>query len=170
MTRAAIGGWQANAIAFWQSGEPYTITDGQNLINLPNTSSDRPNQISGQSCQASNPTIHDWVNYNAFQQQAIGNPGNEGRAQCYGPDWRGLDFSIFKDFQFTEKYRLSFRAEAYNITNTPQFALPGAAISSWTVKDAPAGIPTSAGAFGQITASNIGFTPRVMQLALKMTF
>jgi hypothetical protein len=170
LTRAAIGGWQANAIAFWQSGEPYTVTDGQNLINLPNVSSDRPNQVSGQSCQAANPSINDWINYNAFQQQAIGNPGNEGRAQCYGPDWRGLDFSIFKDFTFAEKYRLSFRAEAYNITNTPQFALPNAAISSWTVKDNPAGIPTNAGAFGQITASNVGFTPRVMQLALKFTF
>jgi hypothetical protein len=170
LERAAIGGWQANAIAFWQSGEPYTVTDGQNLINLPNVSSDRPNQISGQSCQASNPSINAWINYNAFQQQSIGNPGNEGRAQCYGPDWRGLDFSIFKDFFISEKYRLSFRAEAYNITNTPQFALPNSAISSWTVKDAPAGIPTNAGAFGQITASNVGFTPRVMQLALKFTF
>jgi len=170
LTKAAIGGWQVNAIAFWQSGEPYTVTDGQNLINLPNTTSDRPNMIAGQSCQAANPTIYDWINYNAFQQQAIGNPGNEGRAQCYGPDWRGLDFSVFKDFLFAEKYRVSFRAEAYNITNTPQFALPGAAISSWTVKDNPAGLPTNAGAFGQITASNVGFTPRVMQLALKFTF
>jgi len=170
LTRAAIGGWQANAIAFWQSGEPYTVTDGQNLINLPNVSSDRPNQVSGQSCQAANPSINDWINYNAFQQQAIGNPGNEGRAQCYGPDWRGLDFSIFKDFFVTEKYRLSFRAEAYNITNTPNFALPNAAISSWTVKDNPAGIPTNAGAFGQITSSNVGFTPRVIQLALKLIF
>ena len=134
-----------NAIAFWQSGEPYTVTDGQNLINLPNITSDRPNQISGQSCQASNPSIHDWINYNAFQQQPIGNPGNEGRAQCYGPQWRGLDFSVFKDFTFAEKYKLSFRAEAYNITNTPNFALPNAAISSWTVSRSPAGIPTNAG-------------------------
>ena len=170
LTKMAIGGWQMNAIAFWQSGEPYTVTDGQNLINLPNITSDRPNQISGQSCQASNPSIHDWINYNAFQQQPIGNPGNEGRAQCYGPQWRGLDFSLFKDFTFTEKYKLSFRAEAYNITNTPNFALPNAVISSWTVSRSPAGIPTNAGAFGQITATNIGFTPRVLQLALKMTF
>ncbi len=36
--KTAIGGWQVNAIAFWQSGEPYTVTDGQNLINLPNIS------------------------------------------------------------------------------------------------------------------------------------
>jgi hypothetical protein len=38
------------------------------------------------------------------------------------------------------------------------------------VKDNPAGIATNAGAFGQITATNIGFTPRVIQLALKMVF
>jgi hypothetical protein len=170
LMKTAIGGWQMNAIAFWQSGEPFTVTDGQNLINLPNTTSDRPNMIAGQSCQASNPSIFAWLNYNAFQQQSIGNPGNEGRAQCYGPAWRGLDFSLFKDFTLTEKYRLSFRAEAYNITNTANFALPGAVISSWTVSRSPAGIATNAGTFGQITATNIGFTPRVIQLALKMTF
>jgi hypothetical protein len=170
LTKAAIGGWQVNAIAFWQSGEPYTITDGQNLINLPNTSSDRPNVVAGQSCQAANPSIHDWVNYNAFQQQNIGNPGNEQRAGCYGPQWRDLDLSIFKDFAFMERYRLSFRVEAYNITNTPNWSLPNSAISSWTVSRNPAGIPTSAGAFGQITATNLGFTPRVVQLALKFNF
>jgi hypothetical protein len=71
---------------------------------------------------------------------------------------------------FTEKYRLSFRAEAYNLTNTPNFALPNSAIAGWTVSRNPAGVPTSAGAFGQITSTNIGFTPRVLQLALKMTF
>jgi hypothetical protein len=169
-TKLAIGGWQANAIAFWQSGQPFTVTDGQNLVNLPNTTSDRPNQISGQPCIASNPSIHQWINYNAFQQQAIGNPGNEGRGQCTGPQWRGLDLSAFKDFTIAEKFRVSLRAEAYNITNTPNFALPISAISSWTVSRSPAGIPTTAGAFGQITATNIGFTPRVMQLALKMTF
>ena len=168
--KAALGGWQVNAIAFWQSGEPYTVTDGQNLINLPNITSDRPNVVPGQSCQAANPSISDWINLNAFQQQAIGNPGSEQRAGCFGPAWRSIDFSMFKNFQITEKYKLEFRAEAYNITNTPNFSLPNAAISSWTVKDNPAGIATNAGAFGQITATNVGFTPRVIQLAMKLNF
>lgn len=168
--RTAIGGWQVNAIAFWQSGEPYTVTDNQNLINLPNLTADRPNQIAGQSCQAANPSIHDWINYNAFQQQPIGFAGNEGRAQCYGPHWRSLDFSVFKDFAVTEKLKLSFRAEAYNVTNTANFALPVAAISGWTVKRDPSGIATNAGSFGQIISTNIGFTPRVMQLALRLSF
>lgn len=168
--KQVINGWQANAIFFWQSGEPYTVTDGQNLVNLPNTSSDRPNMVGGQSCQAAHPSIFDWVNYNAFQQQAIGNPGNEQRAGCYGPDWRELDFSLFKDFPIKERYRVSLRAEAYNITNTPNWSLPNSAISTWTVKDQPQGIATNAGAFGQITATNVGFTPRVVQLALKFVF
>jgi hypothetical protein len=169
-TKTVIGGWQVNTISFWQSGEPFTVIDGQNLINLPNITSDRPNQISGQSCAAANQSNFDWINYNAFQQQPIGGPGNEGRGQCYGPHWRAVDFSVFKEFQVAEKYKLSFRAEAYNITNTANFALPATTISSWTVSRNPAGIPTNAGAFGQITATNIGFTPRVIQLALKMTF
>ncbi len=170
ITKTLLGGWQANTIAFWQSGEPFTVTDGQNLINLPNTSSDRPNVIAGQSCVVSNPTIHNWINLAAFQQQAIGNPGDEQRAGCYGPHWRSVDFSLFKTFTVHEKYKMSFRAEAYNISNTANFSLPNSAISSWTVKDNPAGVATSAGAFGQITATNLGFTPRVIQLALKLNF
>jgi len=168
--KAATAGWQINAIAFWQSGEPYTVTDNQNLINLPNLSVDRPNQIPGQSCQAANPSIRNWINLNAFRQQPIGFAGDEGRAQCLGPHWRSLDFSVFKDFAITEKFKVSFRAEAYNITNTPNFSLPVAAISGWTVSKNPTGVPTSAGSFGQIISTNLGFTPRVMQLALRLSF
>ncbi|HLH39878.1 MAG TPA: TonB-dependent receptor [Bryobacteraceae bacterium] len=167
--KQVIGGWQANSIFFWQSGEPFTVMAGQNLINLPNVSSDRPNMVAGQSCEVANPTIHQWINLNAFYQQPIGHPGNEQRAGCYGPNWREVDLSLFKDFPIKERYRLSFRAEAYNISNTPNFSLPNSTISSWTASDAT-GRPTTAGAFGQITATNIGFTPRVMQLALKLIF
>ena len=66
-------------------------------------------------------------------------PEMKGALSATARHWRGLDFSLFKDFTITEKYRLSFRAEAYNITNTPNFALPNAAISSWTVKTQPGG-------------------------------
>jgi hypothetical protein len=170
LTKLAIGGWQINTIAFWQSGQPFSVLDNQNLINLPNVTSDRPNMVSGQSCTVSNWTLTHYINLNAFQQQAIGNPGNEGRDQCYGPHWREVDLSVFKDFSFAEKYKLSFRVEGYNISNTTNFALPNFSISGWTVSRNPAGIPTSAGAFGQITSTNLGFTPRVIQLALKLNF
>jgi hypothetical protein len=168
--RQIESGWQVNTIAFWQSGQPFTVLDGQNLINLPNTTSDRPNWIAGQPCTVDNGGLRNYINLNAFQQQPIGKPGAEGRNQCYGPHWRSVDFSLFKDFPITEKYRLSFRAEAFNISNTPNFSLPNITISSWTASRQPQGIPTNAGTFGQITATNIGFTPRVIQLALKLNF
>ena len=168
--KTLVAGWQVNAISFWQTGQPFTVTDGQNLINLPNTTSDRPNQISGQSCTTGDGSLSNFINLNAFQQQPLGFPGNEARAQCYGPHWRATDFSVFKDFQLTEKFKLSFRAEGYNISNTANFSNPNSAISSWTVSSSPAGVPTHAGSFGQITATNIGFTPRVVQLALKLNF
>src|SRR5262249_7020455 len=92
------------------------------------------------------------------------------RDQCYGPHWREVDLSVFKDFALNEKYKLSFRVKAYNISNTTNFSLPNFNISGWTVSRNPAGIPTTAGAFGQITSTNIGFTPRVIELALKLNF
>ena len=170
LKKVLLGDWQLNTVAFYQSGQPFTVIDGQNLINLPNTTSDRPNMIAGQSCTVSDPSIGNWVNLNAFQQQPLGSPGNEGRAQCYGPKWRAADVSAFKDFTIREKYKLSFRTEFYNVTNTANFANPNNSISSWTVSRNPAGVPTSAGQFGKVTNTNIAFTPRVVQFALKLAF
>ena len=41
-----------------------------------------------------------------------------------GPPYRRLDFSIFKSFPVTESTRFEFRAESFNLTNTPNFSLP----------------------------------------------
>jgi len=42
----------------------------------------------------------------------------------YGPPTRVVDFSIFKFFPITERIRMEFRAEAFNIGNTPQYSTP----------------------------------------------
>ena len=65
-----------------------------------------------------------------------------------------LDLTIEKNFVITESKRLEFRAEAFNISNTPTFAAPGATIGS-----SSAGIITS--------TLNAG---RVLQGALKFYF
>ncbi|MDQ2900396.1 MAG: hypothetical protein M3Y07_11440, partial [Acidobacteriota bacterium] len=67
---------------------------------------------------------------------------------------RNLDFSLFKNFKFMERFNLEFRAEAFNLTNTPVFSAPGATINGAN--------------FGVVTGqSNL---PRNMQLALKLLF
>ena len=47
--------------------------------------------------------------------------GQYRSAEQTGPPKRTLDFSIFKDFPFTERWKLEFRAEALNLANTPQY-------------------------------------------------
>ncbi len=81
--------------------------------------------------------------------------GNAGRNILYGPPQRQLDFSVFKNFTVTENSRLQFRAEVFNLTNTPNFGVPQQTL----------GTPD----FGTINnTANAG--PRQLQFALKLLF
>ena len=66
------------------------------------------------------------------------------------------DLSVFKDIKTTEKSRLEFRVEAFNLTNTPSFELPNARSVGLTVGDA---------AFGKLTGSQT--VGRQIQFGLK---
>ncbi|MBV9082681.1 MAG: hypothetical protein JOZ62_08405 [Acidobacteriaceae bacterium] len=76
-----------------------------------------------------------------------------------GPPLRRIDFSLFKTIPIAEGTRLEFRAECFNLANTPNFAVPTAA--SFTNF-----INTST--FGRITGT-LG-NPRELQFALKLYF
>ena len=56
--------------------------------------------------------------------------GNSGRNILYGPGITNLDFSLAKYFSITERFRVQFRAEAFNASNTPAFGNPNANITS----------------------------------------
>ena len=71
-----------------------------------------------------------------------------------GPPQRGLDFSVFKNFQITERFRSEFRAEMFNLTNTPSFNIP---TSNFQASN-----------FGRLEAQRNN--PRQVQLALKIYF
>jgi hypothetical protein len=76
--------------------------------------------------------------------------GNSGHNILFGPGMRNLDLSLSKSFTITEGKRLQFRAESFNITNTPAFNRPSANISALGV--------------GQITGAG---EPRRIQFGLK---
>jgi hypothetical protein len=80
--------------------------------------------------------------------------GNLGRNTVIGPAQRRVDVSISKTTQLFGSRSLEFRAEIYNISNTPSFRNPEEDLSS--------------GDFGQITRTRGG--PRVIQLGLKFRF
>lgn len=73
----------------------------------------------------------------------------------YGPGSKQLDLSLFKNFSLPEHMQLQFRAEAFNLTNTPQYLQPNGDI-------------TSSG-FGQITSTRFS-SERQLQFALRVSF
>jgi len=186
MTQLALGGWQANLLAFYQSGVPFTVLDTatpvpSNVSNL--VTADRPNVVAGVSYVPANQNYNNWINVNAFTPQPVGTVGDEMRAQLYGPHQRSADFSLFKDFRLREAMKLQFRAEVYNITNTENFGQPNINITKWSstpytnaagkqlATGGPGATPIlGAGGFGQITGSNLALNPRQFQFALKLIF
>src|SRR4029434_10542243 len=70
------------------------------------------------------------INIVAFRVPAPGTFGNAGRNILKGPPAYNWDFSIFKNFVIRERTTLQFRAETFNLFNTPQFGTPGAALNA----------------------------------------
>ena len=187
-TALLLKGWTANLIDYWQTGLPFTIVDavtnpyGVAQINLPDIQTDRPN-VTGAPLTLAHKTLSEFFNIAAFTPQPAGTAGDEHNNQLYGPHQRRADLSLFKTFELPHAISIQFRAEAYNISNTPNFAPPGAAISAFNpgpehtaanpialVGLLPGDIPTNAGGFGEITQTTPNVNPRQFQFALKVLF
>ncbi len=147
-----IGGWQITGIATAQSGFPFTPTISVNPSNSAFGGTPRPDRIC--SGTLSNPTVADWFNTSCFTVPALYTFGNSGRDILIGPKFVDFDFGFFKNFKVTDKIRLQFRSEFFNLFNHPQFATPNTDI------DLPSG--------GTITG--LAGTPREIQFALKFIF
>jgi hypothetical protein len=85
------------------------------------------------------PNLHGCVNRYVRQTRAR-TIGNVGRDILDGPNLFAINGSLFRRFNLTERFKLEFRAEVYNLSNTPEFDLPDT-----TLGDA---------AFGQITTAH----------------
>jgi hypothetical protein len=152
VTGAAFGGWQINAIAQWQTGIPFDITNAAARANTGGN--DRPNLVGDPSLDQ--PTIGRWFNTAAFEAQPINTIGDRvvPRNYLHGPPQRRLDLSLFKDVPLHDTWRLQLRVEGYNVLNTTNFANPNSALGNSN--------------FGTITGTR--GTPRQMQFAAKLLF
>lgn len=121
--------WQLNGVAYWQTGQPYSVDDLSQRIDLgPAIYYDRPQQIG--NWKTSNPSISKAFNTAAFAKQPWGYPGNERRNQLYGLHQRRVDLSLVRDFAILEGLKFQFRAESYNVSNTPNFSFPSADVNN----------------------------------------
>lgn len=123
------------------------------------------------------PTAPSQAFYNANCDSSVGNPvllqcfnlrGNAGRNIIPGPGIKNLDFSLFKDFfmkRISERFKIQFRAEIFNILNHPNFGDPVLGNGEADIFDATgAPIPTA----GVLTTTTTD--ARQMQFALKFVW
>ena len=156
-------GWQLNGIYSRGTGQPFTVLDGAAQQGSFGVTQDRPNFVQGKGFTQDN---GQWFDVTQFQKQAFGTEGNEGHNVLNIPRNVRVDLSVFKDFAIRESVKLQFRAEGFNVTNTPVFGMPVNTIGSFDAN----GIATRGGNFGAITTTNAFYTPRDIQFALKLIF
>jgi outer membrane receptor protein involved in Fe transport len=144
-------GWQVNAIALFQSGTPFNITNGSARSNTG--SGDRPNQSKDPNLPSSQRTLTRWFDTSAFEPQPLFTLGNTPLNAMHGPGVATLDLSVFKDFVPRNGTRIQFRIEAFNITDRVNYGNPGSALGT--------------SSFGVISSAG---PARNVQLAVKFLF
>ena len=167
-----LAGWQTNAILAWQSGHPFTIINNgaaggygnRAHGNSINGGVDRPNMYAaGAGVPAGDGTSCYTGFGHDFCPQAMGTVGNERRNALYGPTFRHLDMSFFKDFQVMESLKVQFRTEIFNVSNTPDYYINN------NVNSSPA-TQLGNGQFGQTLGTDPNYSPRQFQFVLKILF
>jgi len=156
VVNAVLGGWQVSSIVRFGSGLPLAFSAPNTLSNY-GFQIQRPNVSDLNAAAVSNPTPDRWFNTDAFKAPGTYEIGNLTRWTPnirFGPT-RHADFALLKNFRFQERYKVQFRAEMFNMTNTPQFGRPAT-----TVGNAD---------FGKVSGTtNVG--PRNIQLGLRVHF
>ena len=187
LSKTLAAGWAVNALIGANSGNPFTITDNfsNNNTAFPGSAGaqtpDRPLQVA--SASVSNQSIAEWFNRNAFVVPCSGPVGstnfcpggfgiigNTPRNSLYGPGFHHLDMSLFKNFKMTERFNLQLRSEIFNITNTPTYFIANNQNNDATTNLVPLQGNAPSSSFGQIVRTNPNYTPRTIQLALKLLF
>ena len=157
------GGWSTNWILTTQDGQPFTVACtttnaaglGCNALLVP-----------GQSPYAGTHNAKQFLNPSAFVNPAaatstsasIANLGGRP-AQVTGPPYHGLSMSLFRQFPAVAETHFEFRAEVFNLTNTPNLGQPGSLNF------------TTPNTFASISATRDNPSdPREIQLSMKYYF
>jgi hypothetical protein len=159
----AIGGWVTNFIYSHQTGQP--IVGMTCPIATTADFGCFPNVVQGQNIYGGAHKVTQWLNPTAFANPPVAtqigqtdvSPLGGNPYPARGPGFYDLDMSLFKQFPIHESVKLEFRAEAFNLPNSHNWANPSSNLNFLN----PSG-------FSEITSSRNN--PRILQLALKLYY
>ena len=160
-----LHGWQANGIFMRENGFPLGAPGGFYSAGIDPSLPNPTEQQGFNTCTLlTSGKTNNCNNLNgggtlpvAFIQQAPNTPRTLSLrfSNIRPPKVPNADVSLFKAFTLHERMHLQFRAEAFNMTNSPQFNGPSTSLTS-----------TSSGV---VTLTQVN-DPRNIQLSLRLTF
>jgi hypothetical protein len=186
VTNAVVGGWAVVWASTLQGGQPFqlacpsTTAAGTQCLSIL-----RPGINPRTSLQKTPDGNLKMLNAAAFAQPCeVGSTstpanciplpgvlalGGGTPTQIEGPGYHRLDFSLFKNFQLTERFRMEFRSEFFNIFNHPNFNYPGFGGNGVVAVSGSTNFNNST--FGEIGSTrDAPYASREIQFALKLYF
>jgi hypothetical protein len=147
-----ISGWQIGGLVRAQTGDAVPVTQATNNNSSLGFAVQRPNRVSNPNDFAGR-TVAKYFNTTAFSPAPQFVIGTSSRNPVRGPGLQNADLMIGKTFRITERVNLEFRAEAFNVSNTPPLNDPNGSFGS--------------AAFGSITSAG---NPRDFEFVGKIHF
>lgn len=159
-----LNDWQMNGFFVTQTGNPLTVTSrnsgraiGGSAVNPNGDAMFADVNLSGNLANSGSAgeNLDSYFLDGAFSDPGRFRFGNSGRGMVRGPGQWNVDFSVFKNIPITERVRMQFRTEFFNLFNHANFSNPNTDV-------------TNPGAFGTIRGTAVN--ARLIQFALKLTF
>jgi hypothetical protein len=185
--KLVLNDWELAPLIHIQSGQPFTVTAGQDN-SLTDVGNDRPNLVPGVNPyaeakfrKAAGEANREYLNPAAFAQVTatctslttgacphLGTYGNISRNSFRGPDSLQFDAQISRIFTIHENWSTTFRLEAFNVLNHPDFNPPSGATTGSLAASSGSAAALTSSTFGQV--SSTFNQARVFQGSVKINF
>jgi hypothetical protein len=153
-------GWEVAGITTVSSGLPYDIFTATDTAHTGQQQLPDFNPA-GTPAPVDNPRTQTGPNVGLFSDPAWNSAGNLGRNHFYGPGVSNWDMLLQKTLSFSERVKMQFRAESYNLFNRVHFGQPG-------------NLTSNPGTFGQSTSEvkqpDLTTGARQIQFGMKLSF
>ncbi len=151
--RHILGDWSIGSVVLLRSGAPFTVATRVNTTYSSSAGALRADMLRDPNLPPDQRTVERWFDTEAFAQPAPYTFGNQGVNMLRMDGQISFDFSILRNFNLRENWRLQFRGEMFNAFNHPNFGVPGRTF------DGPG--------FGVVSSASAG---RQIQFGLRLTF